>query len=77
VNKELDDLYGIKDKLTILYEDFKNKIIDKYFADTELKKRFESMSPYFFTKADVEKENIISLMTNDLDIVIKNIRQCL
>jgi hypothetical protein len=25
----------------------------------------------------VEKENIISLMTNDLDIVIKNIRQCL
>jgi len=35
------------------------------------------MSPYFFTKADVEKENIVSLMTNDLDIVIKNIRQCL
>ena len=77
VNKELDDLYGIKDKLTTLYEDFKNKIIDKYFDNTELKERFESMSPYFFTKADVEKENIVSLMTNDLDIVIKNIRQCL
>ena len=77
VNKELTDLYGIKDKLTVLYEDFKDKIIDKYFDNTELKERFESMSPYFFTKADVEKENIVSLMTNDLDIVIKNIRQCL
>ena len=77
VNKELGTLYDIKDKLTTLYEDFKNKIIDKYFDNTELKERFESMSPYFFTKADVEKENIVSLMTNDLDIVIKNIRQCL
>ena len=37
VHKELDDLYGIKDKLTTLYEDFKNKIIDKYFDNTELK----------------------------------------
>ena len=77
VKKELDDLYGIKDKLTALYEDLNNKTVDKYFDDTDLKQRFESMSPYFFTKADVEKENIVSLMTNDLDIVIKNIRQCL
>ena len=77
VDKELSDLYGIKDRLTILYEDFKNKIIDKYFNNTEIEQRFESMSPYFFTKANVEEENIVSLMTNDLDIVIKNIRQCL
>lgn len=77
VKKELDDLYLIKDKLTTLYEDFKGKIIDKYFKNTEIEQRFCWMSPYFFTKADVEKENIVSLMTNDLDIVIKNIRQCL
>ena len=77
VHKELDDLYGIKDKLTARYRNLKDKIIDKYFDNTELKERFESMSPYFFTKADVEKQNIVSLMTNDLDIVIKNIRECL
>lgn len=77
VKTELDDLYWIKDRLTTLYETLKKDIIDKYFSNTLVENRFEEMKPFFFTKADVEKENIVSLMTNDLDIVIKNIRQCL
>ena len=75
VHKELDDLYAIKDRLMILYKEME-KYIDN-FKGTELEQRFKGMSPCFFTKADVEKKNIVSLMTNDMDIVIKNIRQCL
>jgi len=77
VKSELSDLYKIKDRLTELYSNFKEKTIDVAWQWTQVFTAFENMSPYFFTRADVEKENIISLMTNDLNIVIKNIRACL
>lgn len=76
IKKELMDLYKIKDQVDELYQNFKKQI--QKSNNQEIKNKLNEIEPLFKEQMEEwKKENIISLMTNDLDIVIKNIRQCL
>lgn len=75
VNKELMDLYDIKDKVENLFITFKKT--SENSNNESLKNRLREINQLFTKIQEWKRENIYSMMTSNFDIIIKNIRACL